>query len=131
MESSVAAWCKIDFLYVNAHRGNDTHGALCKSCATHDPLSDITDPLLVIRHSVVLHRHPIPRRCDICRRELTILRKFHFCTKCREYSTHFLTESDPDKLREIFDLDDTVSIPIRQIRVPADEDDDYIIDISN
>lgn len=131
MEPSVAAWCEIDFLYINAYRGNDTYGALCKSCATHDPLSDIDDPLLVIRHSVVLHRRPTPRRCDICRRELTIFRKFQFCTKCREYSNSFLTKSDPDKLRRIFDSDEPVQLPIRQIRVPAEEDDDYVIDISN
>lgn len=131
METTPAAWCKIDLLYVNAGRGNDTFGALCKNCATHDPLTDIVTPTLVVRHSVVAHRRPTPRRCDICRRELTIFRKFHHCRKCREYLTHFLTTSDPDKLEEIIDLDETISIPIRQIRAPVDSDEEYIVDISD
>lgn len=49
METTPTAWRKIDLLHVNAHSGSNTSGALCKNCATYDPLTDIATPTLLVR----------------------------------------------------------------------------------
>lgn len=131
METISAAWCKVDLLYVHSGRGNDTYGALCRNCATRDPLTELVTPTFIVRHSVVAHRQPDPRRCDICRREITVFRKFYHCQKCREYLNHFLSTAAPGKLEELCDLDETVSIPIRQIRASVNPNEGYVVDLSN